>query len=805
MKFTLLWLKRFLDTESSPQEISTALTSIGLEVEEIIDKRAELKDFTVAHIISVRPHPSADKLQICQVQTKEEILQIVCGASNARSDIKVVLAKIGSLIPTLNAGGQFKIKESMIRGEKSFGMLCSAAELAIGSDGEGIIELPTEAIVGSWFGDYYNLNDPVFNINVTPNRGDALGVYGIARDLAAKGLGKLKHLEIPEISAKFQSELRLTVDNKQACPLFSIVEIRNLQNKQSPDWLKQLLQNVGLSPISAVVDVTNFISYSFNQPMHAYNRNKLADNIGVGNIRDEDIKLECSDSLKLKFLALNDKEYDLLEEDLLIFSGGKVQGIAGIIGGVSSSCDLDTTNIILEAACFTPKSITKTGRRLQIDTDSRYRFERNIDQSFTIKALNIASQMILSICGGEAAEIIIAGDLTQATKLIEFPVTYLEKITGLKLSAVEISEILDRLGFKPVITGELLNLTIPAWRHDIFINEDIVEEIIRIHGYDKLEIVPLPDMQIGRIIPKEQKRIIDIKRIFAHQGYDEVVTNSFMDSRNAKLFALLKDELTLLNPISGDNDYMRPSILPNLLKIISKNLARSINDISIFEFGPVFLACNDESNSVSGVRCGQFLPRNCHLPSRDSDVFDIKLDLETALGYMGLSLDKCNLSEAPFFYHPTKSASIKLGKNLLGCFGQIHPSILKHFDINIDVFAFELNIANIPFSKPKFAKKDEFIVSDFQVNYRDYAFVIDFAQAVGDIISCIRNINKKLIRSVELFDIYVGDKLLIGKKSIAIRVQVQSDERTLTEIDLNLISKEIITLIEQKFDGKLRD
>lgn len=792
MKFTLSWLKRFLDTKSSVAEIAGALTAIGLEVEEIIDKREELKDFEVAHIISVRPHPSADRLQICEVQAKEGILQIVCGATNARANIKVVLAKIGTLIPN----GQFKIKESVIRGEKSYGMLCSTEELRLGPDSEGIIELPDGAVVGGWFGDYYGLNDPVFNINVTPNRGDALGVYGIARDLAAKELGKLNHLEIPEIPVKFQSEIRINVDNKELCPLFSIVEIRNLQNTESPDWLKQVLQNVGLKPISAVVDVTNYISYSFGQPMHAYDRRKLANNIRVGY-----------SAAKLKFKALNDKEYDLLAEDLLIFSSDQVQGIAGIIGGIESSCDLNTNNIVLEAACFMPKSITRTGRRLQIDTDSRYRFERNIDQSFTVKALNIASQMILSICSGEASEVIIEGNPKALTKSLEFPLDHLEKITGLKLAPTKISEILDRLGFNPVIAGKSLSLTIPSWRHDITINEDIVEEIIRIYGYDKLESIKLPDMDIGRIIPKEQKRIMDVKRIFAQQGYDEVVTNSFMDSRNAKLFTTLKDELTLLNPINRDNDYMRPTIIPNLLKIIHKNLARSINDIALFEAGPVFTSSNldGETNMIAGVRGGQYLPKNCHSASRNSDVFDIKLDLEIALGYMGLSLDKCQLNEAAEYYHPTRSASIKLGKNLIGYFGQIHPLILKHFDINIDVFAFELNIANIPFSKPKFGKKDEFIVSDFQSNYRDYAFVIDSMQPVGEIISYIANSNKKLIRSVELFDIYTGDKLPTGKKSVALRVQIQSDERTLTEIDLNLISEEIVTIIEQKFNGKLRD
>ena len=793
MKFTLSWLKKFLDTESSVEEIADCLTMLGLEVEEIVDRRTELKDFEVAHILATKPHPSADKLKICQVQTNEEILQIVCGASNARENIKVVLAKIGCEIPN----GKFKIKESVIRGEKSCGMLCSEAELLVGTNSDGIIELMHDAKIGEPFIQYYGYDDPVLDINVTPNRGDALGVYGIARDLASKGIGTLKELEVPSIAGEFKSTLALKIENKEACPLFCFREIRNLQNKTSPDWLKQLLQNIGLKPVSALVDVTNYISYSFGQPMHAYDRSKLSDKLQITLLKE-----------KTKFLALNGKEYDLDEESLVIQDDRQVLTLAGIIGGDSSKSELGTQNILLEAACFSAKYITKTGRYLQIDTDSRYRFERNIDQAFTLKALNIASKMILSICGGEISDIVYNEGFAFVQKALDFPINCLAKITGLNLSKTEICNILKNLGFIIVDIGDTLKLTIPSWRHDITIKEDIVEEIVRIYGYDKLEPIKLPEMQLTRIIPKEQRRISDIKRILASYGYDEVVTNSFMDSEIAKLFASIKEELFLLNPINVDNNYMRPSLIANLLKLVQKNLARSIREIALMEIGPIFNSCKSDVELVfaSAVRCGQYHVKDCHSEARLIDVFDIKSDLENVLNYTGLSIDKCQFcpTELPY-YHPTKSALIKLGKNVIAYFGQIHPSILKHFDIDCEIFAFEINIANIPFAKAKFAKRDEFIVSDFQPTFRDYAFVVDLEQPVGEMMIYIKNSNKKIIKSVDLFDIYSGDKIPSGKKSVAIKVQFQADDRTLNEADLNLLNQEVVTTAYEKFQGKLRE
>ncbi len=793
MKFTLSWLKNFLDIESSVADIAECLTRIGLEVEKVIDKEADLKDFEVAHILAVKPHLSADKLKICKIQTNVGILQVVCGKSNVRNNIKVVLARIGTEIPN----GKFKIKESIICGEKSCGILCSEEELLLGTDSQSIIELPQNAKIGEPFLQYYGCSDPVFDINVTPNRGDALSVYGIARDLAACGMGTLKELQIVKHEEEFKSVLALKVENKEACPLFCFREIRNLRNKLSPNWLKQLLQNIGVKPVSAIVDVTNYISYSFGQPMHAYDRNKLSDSIQVAIVKE-----------KTKFSALNGIEYDLTAGDLVIQDDRQVLALAGIVGGSSSCCQLETQNIMLEAAYFSSKYVIKTGRFLQIDTDSRYRFERNIDQAFTLKALNIASEMVLSICGGEISDVVHDGYSVTTQRFLEFPTGCLEKLTGLHLSNIEIYNILQKLGFAIKGVGNTIKLTIPSWRHDISIKEDIVEEIIRIYGYDKLDSIKLPKMQITRTIPKEQRRISDIKRILATCGYDENVTNSFMDSEIAKLFTPLKEELFLLNPISVDNNYMRPNIIANLLKSVQKNLARSIKDIALMEVGPSFNSCTPDGELIfsSAVRCGQYHVKDCHFEGRLVDVFDIKSDVETILNYTDLLIDECQFCSIDLpYYHPTNSSAIKLGKNIIAYLGQIHPFILKHFNINCEVFAFEINITNIPFAEAKFAKRGEFVFSDFQPTFRDYAFIVNLDQPVGEMITYIKNHNKKILKSVDLFDVYSGDKLPANKKSVAVRVQFQADDRTLNEADLNLLTQQITTIVYEKFQGKLRE
>lgn len=797
MKFTLSWLKDFLDTNASLEEITNKLTMLGLEVEEVIDLASELADFEVAEIIEAVPHPNADKLRLCKVKTSSEILNIVCGAPNARSGIKVVLAKIGTTIPN----GNFKIKQSKIRGVDSCGMLCSAEELNIKGDSSGIIELPEDVEIGTKIAKYFGFDDPVIHINITPNRADGLGVYGVARDLAAAGIGTLKALEIPKINDDFSSSLDIKVLNQEACSLFAVREIKDLSNTESPKWLKNCLESIGVGSISPVVDVTNYISYSFGQPMHAYDADKVDGGLVIDTLKSSD-----------KILALNDREYKLQKDDLVIRDEHEIHCLAGIIGGKSSSCSRDTKRILLESACFDSQHITRSGRRLGIETDSRYRFERNVDQEFSLKALDYATNLILTICGGKASAIKSFGESILPIRTIDFSTDFFFSRAGFKLSSDEISGILERLGFKVDKANHdkdaAFKVTIPSWRSDVSLKEDLVEEVLRIYGYEQIPLCPLPDASVQKIVDRGQKNLMDVKRLLAVNGYTEVVSWSFMDSKKASFFSELKPELMLLNPISSDLDYMRPSILPNLLRFAANNLNRSFKDLSLFELGPVFLSAEAiiPVRFASGVRIGNNLPKNCHSGSEKANVFDVKADLEVVLANLGFELDKCQIkSEAPSYYHPTRSGAVSLGKNLIAYFGQVHPSILKLFDIEQDVMAFELNLSNIPKAGEKFGKRADFKASDYQMINRDYAFIIDEAQSVGEILSFIRNADKNLIKNVSLFDVYVGDKIEKGKKSVAISVLIQDDNKTLTEEDISHVNKIIIAGVEAKFNAHLRE
>lgn len=792
MRFTLSWLKKFLATDRSLAEITDTLTDLGLEVEEVIDRTGELAAFEVAEIISARRHPAADRLQVCEVNSSSGLLQIVCGAPNARAGIKVVLAKVGVLIPN----GNFKIKESEIRGVKSSGMLCSEQELEVGCDEGGIIELPPLASVGENFIKYYGLDDPVIHINVTPNRGDALSVYGIARDLAARGIGMLKEPVISEIKPHFSSDFPVTVKAPELCTQFLALEVRDLTNRPSPDWLKSLLSNVGIGSISAIVDVTNYICLTLGQPMHAYDADKLQDGLIIEQLRS-------GDSTK----ALNGKEYRLEAGDLVIRDGKEVQCLAGIIGSEASSITLDTKRIILEAAVFDEIAIARTGRRLALQTDSRYRFERKVDDRMTEKALKMAAAMVIDICGGKPSAPLITRGATREEKVVEISSAFIKKITGLSLEVSEISNILTSLGFSLEMKGEAIAAAVPSWRHDISSKEDLVEEVVRIHGYDKVKAVALPSYEAGKVIPKEEKKKSDLKRLMAYLGYDEVVSWSFMDQELAGLFGEIKDELIIQNPISSDLGYMRATIVPGLLTMASRNSARGVSDMAIFEIGPVFRGTepHDEDCHLTATWCGARQGGNCHEPSRAVDVFDLKADLEVVLKNMGLALESCRMSKCDLgYYHPGRSATLFLGKNIIAHFGQIHPRVINNMGLEIPVMAFEINLKNVPLSKERFGRRDEFTPSPFQVSERDYAFVMDKSQAAGEVASYIKGLDKQLVKAVEIFDVYQGDKVEPGKKSVAIKVYLQSPERTLTEEDLKTFSDKVVSTVEQKFAAKLR-
>lgn len=793
MKFTLSWLKQFLDTNHSTEEISHKLTMIGLEVEELIDKAAALANFEVAEIIEAAPHPESTKLQICSVKTTSEILQIVCGASNARSGLKVVLAKINTVIPA----GDFKIKKAKICGIESNGMLCSFEELGLKQDGDGIIELPRDAVIGDKIAPYLGIDDVIFHINITPNRADALGVYGIARDLAAAGLGTLKPLSVPTIKSTSNTQYNIEVKDSPLCPLFAAREIKNIKNQASPEYLQKLLQAVGITPVNAAVDVTNYISYSYGQPMHVYDANKVVGGLVIGLAENA-----CS------FNGLNGQIYDLSQDTLVIRDQkGTVQCLAGILGSSDSACELASTNILLEAAIFNSEIIAKTGRALNINTDSRYRFERHVDQEFTLKALDIATQMITEICDGEISNLLQTNTATKDKDPIKFSREFLLSKSGINLSDEQIITILENLGFTTQRNKTGFSFTPPSWRDDVRIPEDLVEEILRIHGYDNIPITPL-DIEIKpRIISQEYKRISDIKRTLATIGYDEVITWSFMNSKKLASFTELKDELFLQNPISSELNYMRPSILPNLLQICAHNLNRSISDFSLFEVGPIFHDTGIKViTSACGIRVGQEFPITQH-GNREFDVFDVKADLASLLRYCGQDIDKCKISsvQMPSYYHPTRSAAVSLGKELLGYFGQIHPLISQEFGIKANIVAFELFVNSIPIKKSKFGKRSTYEASPFQAVVRDYAFIVDKNLEVGNLLNLIRNIDTHLIRNVELFDIYTGSNLEDNQKSVAISVHIQDNNKTLTSEEIENVNQKILTAAQNNLGAVLRD
>ena len=793
MKFTLSWLKQFLETDATLEKIAHTLTMIGLEVENIEDKAKNLSCFEVAKIIDTKPHPEADKLQICKVQTKDDLLQIVCGAKNARTGLNVVLAKIGCVIPN----GNFKIKATKIRGIESFGMMCSYDEIGIDNrDTDGIIELPENAVIGDRIAQYLGIDDVIIHINITPNRADALGVYGIARDLSAAGIGRLKKLTTPQINAKFDSSYTIDVCHEEISSLFSVREIKNLNNTSSPEWLQNLLRNIGIEPVSAVVDVTNYISYSFGQPMHAYDAEKIDSGLKI-----DIVSTKTPNELK----ALNEQVYKIPEDSIVISDKTGIQCLAGIIGASSSACSAATNNILLESAIFNSQKIAKTGRFLNINTDSRYRFERHVDREFTLQALDIATSMILDVCGGEASNAIIYETTKPPITKINFSPALLLSKAGIKLATQEIISILSKLGFVCNNSGNAIEISVPSWRYDVRRAEDIVEEVVRIYGYDNIPLEPLPLINRANTIPISYKRPAEIKRLLASLGYVEAITWSFMDSNKALYFSDLKKDLELQNPISADLNYMRPSILPNLLRISANNLKRSLNDFSLFELGPVFHDNNEiVKTNACGIRIGNVFETNPH-ENREYDVFDVKSDLELLLDFYGLDIEKCQIKNtAPSYYHPTRSASISLGKNILGYWGQVHPSILKIFDIKTNVIAFELDVNKLPVARSKFGRRSEFRASPYQAIIRDYAFIVNQDLKAIELIRCIKNVDKKLIKDVGIFDIYNGKNIEDGKKSIALSVTIQDDNKTLDTMSVENIHNRIISAVKTNFDAILR-
>lgn len=772
----LSWLLEHLETNASLEEITDKLTHIGLEVEDVIDN-AKLAGFVVAKVLEVAPHPNADKLKLCKVDDGSKVLQIVCGANNVRVGMKTVLASLGSTLPE----SDFTIKPAKIRGVLSEGMLCSASELAlIHEESEGIIELSDDYKVGNKF---FNC-DPVIDINVTPNRGDCLGVYGIARDLAATGIGTLKALNIPQLTCSISSPINVKVTDGES--FISGMYIANVKNKESPKWLKDRLQLIGMRSISAIVDITNYIMISFGRPMHAYDAKKIEEELVVRKANSGE-----------KFTGLNGKEY-LLNKDISVISDNKnIHAIAGIIGGKCSECTLETTDIFLESAWFDPISTTKSSRQLGISTDSSYRFARSVDPGFTLDGLSLAAWMILELCGGEASSVVSAGSLDRADTKVNFDYQDINKFGSVSVSPDETFDILTKLGFSiDKKTENNWSVQVPSWRPDVTISADLVEEVVRIYGYDTIKEEPLTGN-----IETETSAHDDLRILMTSRGFHEVFTWSFMSEPTAEKFGYSDKLFIIDNPFNNNFNIMRPSIIPNLLQVIADNIAHGTSDLAIFEIGPVYDSLNQPKYVLSGIRSGSNLPRNHYNTDRKIDVFDAKADLITALEFFNVNCDNLTIERAEKeYYHPGKSGALSFRSKIVGHFGELHPSILDFFDIKQKVVGFELileDIGNLPVSRKKFTDYK------YQSVKRDFAFIVNKDVAAGNIINIVKK-SSELITEVLVFDVYHGNNMEPNKMSIALSVTFCSPTHTLTEEEIQKESSAIVNLVCENTGGILR-
>ena len=783
MKFTLSWLKDHLDTDASADVIAEKLTSIGLEVESVTDSTAGLKDFIVGEVLTAEKHPNADKLRLCTVSTGAENLQIVCGAPNARAGIKVVLARPGTVIPATGEA----LKTGTIRGVESFGMMCSARELLLGEDHDGIIELPADSKVGGPAAAALNIvSDPVIDVSITPNRGDAASVWGIARDLAAAGLGKLKSEKIQPVAGAFPSPRKITLDfspeNKDACPIFAGRLIRGVENGPAPKWVQERFKAVGLKSISALVDATNFIAQDRGRPLHVFDADKLSGNLHARMANDHE-----------QVLALDEKTYVLDKDTIVIADDSFARGIAGIMGGMDTGSFEDTKNVFLESAWFDPARIARAGRKQAIISDARYRFERGVDPEFVLPGLELATRLILEWCGGEASDVVIAGALPPPHKPIEFDPGLVESLGGIRVAKSEIISILQNLGFT-VAEHAFLHVTPPSWRRDIDGPADLVEEVVRIHGLAEVPSVALVrHAAVAKpVLTPSQKRAKAVRRTLAARGFNECVSFSFIARDQARLFGGGDDARALTNPIASDLDALRPSLLPSLLAAASRNAARGFSDLNLFEIGAAFQSGmpGEQSANVAGLIMGNGV-RDWTKSGHAADAFDAKGAMLAALeAAMGAAMTAPVSATAPGWFHPGRSGTIALGPKLIAHFGELHPKVLAAFDIKAPVSGFEIVLDAVPQAKAK--SRPQFSPSPFQAIERDFAFVVDQALAAGELLRAIKHVDRLLIESVNLFDVYAGKGVPEGKKSIAVAVRIQPRDKTLTDAEIEAVAGKIV-------------
>ena len=799
MKFTLGWLKDHLDTDASLDAIVERLTMIGLEVEGVADRAKGMENFVVARVLEAKRHPDADKLQVCTVDTGKGALQVVCGAPNARKGLIGVFAPEGSFIP----GTGITLKKASIRGVESNGMLLSERELALSDEHDGIVELESSAPVGSSAAAALGLADPVIEIAITPNRGDCLGVRGIARDLAASGLGKLKPLLAGPVPGTFDSPIKVTLDfpsdAKSACPYFVGRFIRGVSNGESPKWLKDRLLAVGLRPISALVDITNLVSLDLDRPLHVFDAAKLA-----GDIR---VRLATSGE---RMAALDGKEYDLGPAMTVVADAAGPQALGGVIGAEGSGCTEATTDVFVEAAYFDPSRTAATGRALSILSDARYRFERGVDPLFVKGGMEVATRLILDLCGGEPSTLTVAGAEPEWRRKILLRRWRVGALAGLDVPADEMERILTVLGCTVDRNGDAYDVKIPSWRGDIEDEAGLIEEIARIAGYDKIAPVSLPRPQAipAPALSAEQRRRADARRLLAGRGFVEAVTYSFLPSAHADLFGGVPGTLRLVNPISADLDVMRPSLLPNLIAAAARNADRGIADARLFELGPQYAGDKPEDQSIvaAGVRAGQARPKAWTGAARPVDAFDAKADALAVLAAAGVPVERLQVAaDAPSWYHPGRSASLRLGpKTLLGRFGEIHPRVLKAMGAKGPAVAFEVFLDALPKQKSKGTAKPLLRLANLQPLERDFAFVVDRAVAADALVAAVLGADKALIVGARVFDVFQGGSLGEDRKSLAVSVTLQPTDRTLTDADIEAVSKKIVDAAAKAVGAALR-
>ena len=807
MKFTLSWLKEHLETEAPLDAIAAKLTAIGLEVENVEDRAAALAPFRIARVVEARPHPDADRLRVCIVDTGTEQVQVVCGAPNARTGMKGVFAPAGTRIP----GTGLDLKKGTIRGQASDGMLCSEREMGLSDEHEGIIDLPDDAPVGVPFAGWLGLDDPVVEIAITPNRQDALGVHGIARDLAAAGMGRLKPFDAAPVAGTFDSPLAwrrdLPADRDAACPFVVGRCFRGVRNGPSPDWVQRRLHAIGLRPISALVDITNLVTFDLGRPLHVFDAARLAGDPVMRMARQ-------GETLE----ALDGNCYPLTPEMTVIADDRAVHAIGGLMGGAASGCGPETTEVFLEVALFDPLRTAATGRRLGLRSDARYRFERGVDPQSALWGAEVAARLILDFCGGEASHVVSAGTLPDWQRTVSFRPARLASLGGLAVPEAETERILAAQGYE--IRGrntaggeERWTVAIPSWRMfdiDEDGEADLVEDVLRVHGYDRIPPVPVTTGGVAtRTVTPAQRRIRLVRRALAARGMFEAVTWSFMASGHAALFGGAPPQTALENPIASDLDVMRPSILPNLIRAAGRNADRSSPDVALFEIGPCFAgsAPEDQAAVAAGLRAGSGNGRPWFEAPRAADAFDAKADALAALEAAGAPVASLQVAAgAPGWYHPGRAGVLKLGNRVLAAFGELHPRVLRALDARGPMAGFELFLDRLPPHREKGTKaRPQFEPSPFQPVARDFAFVLDRDVPAERVVRAARGADRALVADAAIFDIYEGEAIGADRKSVAIAVTLQPAGRTLTDAEIEAAAGRIVAAVAKQTGGTLRE